>query len=72
MSRRRVGRTEPARCICEPGPDAHPQHGKPRYKRAAHNNPACPHWCPESSGMQSTAPRVTPKTRRLRRITEEN
>jgi hypothetical protein len=43
MRRRRPSRTEPARCVCQPGSDAHTQHGKPKNRGAAHNDPRCPH-----------------------------
>lgn len=35
---------EPARCVCQPGPDAHPEHSKPGRVAAKHWDPRCPHW----------------------------
>lgn len=35
---------EPARCVCQPGPDAHPEHSKPGRVAAKHFDPRCPHW----------------------------
>jgi hypothetical protein len=43
MRRRRPARTEPARCVCQPGGDAHSQHGKPKNRGAAHTDPRCQH-----------------------------
>lgn len=42
MTRRRIN-AEPARCICQVGGLAHPQHAKPGKKVGLHLNPKCPH-----------------------------
>jgi hypothetical protein len=43
MKRRRRNYVEPAHCVCQPGADSHPAHGRPGARAAAHNNPKCPH-----------------------------
>lgn len=35
--------TEPMRCVCQLGADAHMQHGKPKNQVGKHLDPRCPH-----------------------------
>lgn len=64
MKRRIRNYTEPARCVCEPGGDAHPAHGKPGAKAPAHLNPKCSH----STLRDTTRPLPAPKKRRNLRV----
>lgn len=63
MKRRRKDYTEPARCVCEPGPASHPVHGRPGSKAAAHDNPKCPH----STLRDTTRPMPQPKAKKPKR-----
>jgi hypothetical protein len=64
VRRRRPSRTEPARCVCQPGSDAHTQHGKPKNRGAAHNDPRCQH----SEFQRTVKARPRPKKRRNLRL----
>lgn len=52
---------EPARCVCQPGPDAHPEHSKPGRVAAKHWDPRCPHW--DRSSVAAPRKVVIPKGR---------
>jgi hypothetical protein len=64
MRRRRPRHIEPVRCVCQPGADAHPSHGKPGTRVAAHLNPQCPH----STLGDTTKPLPKPKKPRNLRL----
>jgi hypothetical protein len=64
MKRRRQNYTEPVRCVCEPGSEAHPAHGKPGAKAADHTDPRCRH----STLRDTTRPAPKATKRRSLRI----
>jgi hypothetical protein len=59
---------EPARCVCQPGPDAHHEHAKPGRVAAKHFDPRCPHW--DRSVVVTVSKRILQNPAKVKRLIE--